>query len=59
MKYAPARTGESISMTSDVGANVIVPPASPVTGRAVPYFHPAGSFNEGLNIVALSSGPCG
>ena len=59
LKYAPARTGESISMTSDVVAKVIVPPASPVTGSAVPYFQPAGSFNDGLNIVALSLGPCG
>ena len=59
MKYAPARTGESISMTSDVGAKVIVSPASPVTGSAVPYFHPAGSFSDGVNIVALSLGPCG
>src|SRR5262245_54958821 len=60
-KYAPARTGESMSVTSDTGANTAGfadSPAAPVFS-AVAYFHPAGSFSDGENLVSLSLGPCG
>ena len=46
-------------MTSEVGANATALPDSRATGRAVPYFQPAGSFSDGSNIRALSFGPCG
>src|SRR5262245_29327383 len=60
-KCAPARTGESISVTSDTVANAAGFPDSPALAafNDVANFHPAGSFSDGANIVSLSFGPSG
>ncbi len=58
-KYRPARTGESMSVTSETGEKETASPATRSTGRAVPNFQPDGNVNVGWNIVSLDRGPRG
>ncbi|HEY3355920.1 MAG TPA: hypothetical protein VGQ83_21895 [Polyangia bacterium] len=46
-KWAPARTGESRSTSSETGRKVVVSPAARAVSRAVPSFQPCGTRTLG------------